>query len=614
MMADFHFIRPEWLLAFVPLLMILFWQYRQTRGTTRWADFCDPELLPYILEHQTGQAQRRVFYGAVLAAVLSILALAGPTWKQLPAPVFRNDAALVIALSLSESMQAADIKSTRLTRARYKIADILKQRKDGQTALLVYAGDAFTVTPLTEDNETILSQLGVLTPDIMPSKGDNALAALRLAENLLQQAGLQQGDILLMMDGYPAGQLSELKPARQGIRLSVLGVGTEAGAPIQIQGGGFVKDKEGNILVPKLDIQGLRDLASQGGGLYQSLTDDDSDIQQLAGFFERVNTSENTEGQNLLLEQWEDMGPWLLILVLPLVAWQFRKGILLLLVLPWPQNSQALDWNTLWKNADQQALQAFEQQDYAGAIEKFTDPNWKASALYRAGQYKEAAELWKNDTTASGQYNLGNALAKAGQFEAALKAYDQALQIEPNHSDALENRKKVEEFLKQQQQQNDSKPSENAKDQKPENSESSDSEGQQSPDSSGDSSSESDSQSQNQEPSQQEQQEQQEQQDQQDQESQPSSSDSVESQSDQSQNSDASESEAAETNQPALQPTEEEPENSQSPSEPVAESGQEGPMDESRQADEQWLNRIVDDPGTLLKRKFQYQYQQRNRR
>ncbi len=147
MMADFHFIRPEWLWAFVPLLMLLFWQYRQTRGTARWADFCDPELLPYILENQAGQSQRRLFYGAVLAAVLTVLALSGPTWKQLPAPVFRNEAALVIALSLSDSMQAADIKPTRLIRARYKIADILKQRKDGQTALLVYAGDAFTVTP-----------------------------------------------------------------------------------------------------------------------------------------------------------------------------------------------------------------------------------------------------------------------------------------------------------------------------------------------------------------------------------------------------------------------------------------------------------------------------------
>jgi Ca-activated chloride channel family protein len=608
MMADFHFIRPEWLWAFVPLLMLLFWQYRQTRGTARWADFCDPELLPYILENQAGQSQRRLFYGAVLAAVLTVLALSGPTWKQLPAPVFRNEAALVIALSLSDSMQAADIKPTRLIRARYKIADILKQRKDGQTALLVYAGDAFTVTPLTEDNETILSQLGVLTPDLMPEKGDNALAALRLAEKLLQQAGLQQGDILLITDGSASAQLSELKPAN-GVRLSVLGVGTEAGAPIQTQGGGFLKDSQGNIWVPKLNSSALSDLAHQGGGLYQSLQDNDRDIEQLADFFERVNASRQAEGQNLLLEQWDDMGPWLLIFVLPLVALQFRKGILLLLVLPWPQNSQALDWNTLWKNADQQALQAFENQDYSGAIDKFTDPNWKAAALYREGQYQEAADLWKNDTSANGQYNLGNALAKTGQLEEAIKAYDQALKLKPDHQDALENRQKVEDLLKQQQQQqqqNDSKSDDASKDSQKdaskEASEKSDAQDQQSQDQQGESS-EADAKSQNQNESQQGQQ------------SQDPSADAS-SQSDDSADSDPSTEEAKpdETEPPASQSAQEESQNPQSGEDQTGVSDKEGAIDENRQADEQWLNRIVDDPGTLLKRKFQYQYQQRNRR
>ena len=116
---------------------------------------CDAELLPYLLQEKAVNQSRWPLTTGAIAALLVIIALAGPTWQRVPSPVFRNESALVIALDLSRSMDAEDIKPSRLIRARYKIADILKQRKDGQTALLVYAGDAFTVTPLTDDTETI---------------------------------------------------------------------------------------------------------------------------------------------------------------------------------------------------------------------------------------------------------------------------------------------------------------------------------------------------------------------------------------------------------------------------------------------------------------------------
>lgn len=113
-------------------------------------------------------------------------ALAAPSWKRLPAPVFRNTASLVIALNLSESMNAEDIKPSRLVRARYKIADLLAQYKDGQIALLVYSGAAFMVTPLTNDIETIQSQLEALTTHIMPIAGNNPVAGLTKAVELFK--------------------------------------------------------------------------------------------------------------------------------------------------------------------------------------------------------------------------------------------------------------------------------------------------------------------------------------------------------------------------------------------------------------------------------------------
>ena len=172
-LAEFHFIRPFWLLAFIPYTVILVLMWRNKLRNGNWSAVCDPALLPFILQEKVVNQSRWPLTSAALAAVLVIIALAGPTWQRLPSPVFRNDLAVVIALDLSRSMDAGDIKPSRLIRARYKIADILKRRKDGQTALLVYAGDAFTVTPLTDDTETIASQLEALNTDIMPSQGSD---------------------------------------------------------------------------------------------------------------------------------------------------------------------------------------------------------------------------------------------------------------------------------------------------------------------------------------------------------------------------------------------------------------------------------------------------------
>jgi Ca-activated chloride channel family protein len=199
-LALFHFIRPYWLLALIPLLIITRLLFKHKLQSGNWINVCDEALLPYILQKKPIKQSRLSLVGLSLASLLTIFSLAGPTWERIPSPAFRNDSGLVIALDLSRSMEAADIKPSRLIRARYKIEDILKARKDGQTALLVYAGDAFTVTPLTNDNATIASQLQALSPDIMPSAGSNMTLAVEKAIALLKQAGLQKGMILVITD------------------------------------------------------------------------------------------------------------------------------------------------------------------------------------------------------------------------------------------------------------------------------------------------------------------------------------------------------------------------------------------------------------------------------
>jgi Ca-activated chloride channel family protein len=586
--AEFHFIRPYWLLALIPYLALLIVMLRNKLGQGNWSAVCDAALLPYLLQQKAVNQSRWPLTAGALAALLAIVALAGPTWERLPSPVFRNDSALVIALDLSRSMDAADIKPSRLVMARYKIADILRQRKDGQTALLVYAGDAFTVTPLTDDTETIDNQLSALNTDIMPSQGSNTVSALEKAAELFKQSGLQKGQILLVTDGVDVDKTLAAVKTLDKYQLSILAVGTDDGAPVAAPEGGFLKDEQGNIVVPKLNSSELKKLAQAGNGIYQSITADNSDIQAVLANVDRSVQQQGKQNESLLLDQWAEKGPWLLLLALPLAALTFRKGLLcvaLLLMLPLPKNSYALGWQDLWQTKDQQAQQAYKSQDYAKAAEQFENPDWKAAAHYKAGEYDKALESLKSSQSESSAYNLGNALAKAGQLEEAVKAYEKALAVNPGNADAKHNKEVVEKELekqKQDQQQDNKQQSKDDSKQK-QDKEPSEKSGEQQPDQSNSEDKP---------------------------EQKPEQKLSDKQQSDEKQQQDQAEQKKPEAEKPQQA---EQGQGEAKPQEKEQAPVETEPSDEQKQANEQWLKRIPDDPAGLLKRKFKYQYGQRGR-
>lgn len=584
--AEFHFLRPWWLLALLPAALFLVLLIKNRHGRGNWIDVCDAELLPFILEDKPVEQRRGGLMAGGLACLLTIAALAGPTWQRLPSPAFRNDSALVIALDLSASMDAADIKPSRIAKARYKIADLLKQRKDGQTALLVYGGDAFTVTPLTGDTATIASQLEALTTDIMPSPGTNAGIAIRKAVELLQQAGLAKGHILLVTDGVDADSAALADHWLGDYRLSVLGLGTSAGAPIQQAGGGFLKDDNGSIVVARLDAGALTALAEKGHGIYQPVTAGDDDVENLGRVFNNTVTDSKNLDSNLLMQQWDEKGPWLLLLVLPWAALRFRKGLLvlgLLCLLPWPRDSYALDWQSLWQNPDQRAQQAFKQQQYQQAAEQFGNPDWRAAAQYKAGQYQQAAETLKDTQTAEGHYNRGNALAQAGQLQEALQAYQQALKLDPGHGDAQYNKDLVEKKLKEQQKQQDRQSPEQQQKNQEQQKQNQDSqsgepeagkENQQQPDDKNQS------------------------------QTKPDAKQQQAGENEKNESTAGDKQQADEGQQPKPEPADDAQTSRQQPANIVEKQ-------EVERANEQLLKRIPDEPTGLLKRKFKYQYGQR---
>ena len=612
--AQFHFLRPYWLLALLPLVIVLWLMLTKKLGNRSWENVCDTSLLPYILIGNHGGIRRTSVILTAVCGLLAIVSLAGPVWKKIPQPVFSSRTALVIALDLSLSMDANDISPSRLARARFKIADILNKREEGQTALLVYAGDAFTVTPLTDDTETIASQLTALSTGLMPIPGNRTDLALSLAEDLLKQAGAGQGDILLITDEINLSRSeSRAESLRaEGYRVSVMGVGTEQGVPIPLEDGGFLKDNKGQIIIPVLDEAPMRSLAAAGGGRYVRLGIDDSDVVELERFFS-VNANRNdATATELQTDVWQEEGPWLLVLLLPLVAMVFRKGylvILLFICLPFPKQAQAFDWDSLWLRSDQRAQRALEAGDTQQAVKLFNDPAWKGAAQYKSGDYEAAIKSLDNLEGVEDLYNKGNALAKAGYLQEAIAAYEKVLERMPGHEDAKYNKQLLEEELKKQQQQKQNQQQQSKQDKKDsqqqQDSGKQQNKGQQQKDGKKDEQQ----QSGQQEKSAKDQSGQQQQAQEKPQSGEQKAGKQEEGQANKMREQDNKEkAQDEQENQAAVK--NEKSGNEPEQNNPVPSSDDRQP-DEEQQATEQWLRRIPDDPAGLLRRKFLYQYQQR---
>ena len=514
-----------------------------------------------------------------LISVLSIIALAGPTWERIEQPSFRTDQSLVIALDLSRSMNAQDITPNRLTRAKLKILDILERRQGAQVALIVYSANAFTVTPLTSDTDTIIALINSIDTSIMPSRGSYPALAIDKGLQLLNQASVSNGEIILVTDGgITSDSFSSAQKLRdEGYRLSALGIGSMNGAPIPKETGGFITDNTGQITISRLEVDDLKDLVEIGGGSYTSITSNDQDIDTLLS---EVYSAVRESDDSVTTDQWKEFGPWLLLIVVPFGSLLFRKGwvfVFLLTIMPIDNSVYALDWNDLWKTRDQQAKEAMESGDYDKAIELFEDSEWLAAAHYKAGNYRQSANGYNNNSDIDHLYNHANSLAKIGQFEEAIENYEQVIAEEPNAEDALYNLNLLKDLLSENQSSeennDDGQSSEEA------------STGEQSQQQNGDESEQSDNEGN-------------------------SKTGDSDDESDANPNQKLSNEEDIEAIEKELERAAEENSNQEPQQEDKNESGIEGRMaQEQQQAMEQWLRRIPDDPGGLLRRKFRYQYQ-----
>ncbi|CRL47109.1 MULTISPECIES: tetratricopeptide repeat protein [Pseudomonas] len=443
--------RPWWLLL-LPVLGWLLWQlwHRQKRAG-RWQMILPPAFHAALLSGGNGRDSKLPWVVLGLAWVLTVLALLGPSWQRVEQNSQKPADPLVVVLELTPEMLATDVTPNRLEQARRKLLDLLEVRSDAQTAIVVYAGSAHTLVPLSDDLSTSRNLLDALKPSLMPEAGHRADLAVSKALALLSQGALGDGRILLIGSTLTEQEREGIHKALDGhsTEFLMLGIGTAEGAPVAQEDGSFLKDSEGAILVPRLDNSSLKAFAHDLGGRYRQAQLDEADLRAL-GLLDGPRMLRD-DGQLLRLDTWADQGYWLLLPLLLLAACAGRRGWLfcLPLLLALPQPSYAFDFEDLWLRPDQRGLHLLRQDHPARAAQYFQDPQWQGVALYEAGDYSGAAQRFAQGSDAHAHYNRGNALAKSGELEAALDAYEQALELQPDLRPALTNKALVESLLKQ---------------------------------------------------------------------------------------------------------------------------------------------------------------------
>ncbi|MBN2647505.1 MAG: VWA domain-containing protein [Thiotrichales bacterium] len=463
---EMTFLRPAWFFALIPVAWLLWkaWQVKSKQGA--WQQVIAPEFRELLLNRvqSTSRFGAHLWLGGLgLAWFMTVFVLAGPSVKSVEIPAQKAQHGTVIVLDLSLSMLAEDLSPNRLSQVRFKLTDLLTQFPEMPAGLVVYAASAHTITPISQDNQTLLGLLPALDPLIMPAFGANPIAGFEQAKTLFEGAQITQGQIIWITDDVESEQLPLIENwfSAHPFRLKILSVGTEQGGTIPVPNYGILKDANQKPILAPVPNQRLAELSQRLQAPLKPLKITHESLDWLVpGPFSVGQSPQDVTEKSVVYPL--DEGAAILLLLVPLLALAYRRGLVFMWLLApmfviglsHPKPALAEDrWDDLanvFQSHDQQAYKAFKRENYESAEAMFEHPQWQAASLYRLGRYAEAARLYAQDPSAEGQFNLGNALAYSGDLQGAKTAYTQALKLRPNWPQAQANLALIEQLLAQQ--------------------------------------------------------------------------------------------------------------------------------------------------------------------
>ena len=441
-----HFTRPYWLVLIAAIVLLTLLVNKNPLVNNRINKLIDPNLRQHLV-YKDATSRLNKWLGLAVAISLC-LGLAGISWTKAPSTQFENTRKTVMVVDQSLSMYATDIKPNRQTQLKQSVRDILTQSKEGDIALVAFAGEGFVISPFSQDRDTITHFLLALEPIIMPVYGSDLSSGIETALSLSND-DTSPLHLIVFTDDLSEQDKVQI-PAllnNRNTQLDLIAVGTETPAIITLPDGQILRQNGRNIL-PVTPLQELANLTeSLGGRFYQGRLSPD-DVSRITDV--SLDNQSIQQAQNKSI-QWIEQGHWF---ALPFVIWlafQFRKGMLLMMMLTLftlpSEKVQAspLDW---FKTKDQKGQQAVDQGDWQTADQYFQQPNWKAASSYALENYPTTAEALQSiERSAADNYNLGNALALLGNVQEAISAYEKALEQDPSLSVAQENL----DYLKQYQ-------------------------------------------------------------------------------------------------------------------------------------------------------------------
>ncbi|MFM2586772.1 vWA domain-containing protein [Vibrio sp. TBV020] len=433
--TQFHFIRPLWLIALIPMAGLLWLRFR-FESKPGWRDVLPAHLRDALTIGEHGWKKQLPLKLLMVIVTLAIIICAGPSWQREASPFGEDKASMLVVLDNSDTMLQTDLAPNRLERAKHKIRDLLELRKGGSTGLIVYAGSAHIAMPVTQDIKVFNPFLAAITPEIMPVEGKSAQSALPLIE---QQLNHELGSsVLLVTDGVTPFTIDAYEKffIDSPYQLLILAAGNQS-----VQSNNPV------------DIASLKELANRTGGHLIELSVDDSDVKKLDSYVER-NMQLNGESSM----PWKDMGYGLLFPIIVIMLLWFRKGWLVQWCLTgliftsvtlspssqaenvyykaevqsesteltWADHASQFWWD-LWLTPDQQGQRWFDKHEYLKAAQHYQSPLYKGTAYYYASEFKLAHGAFLEMESPLGYYNAASALARQREYLAARDLLKQLL-------------------------------------------------------------------------------------------------------------------------------------------------------------------------------------------